>query len=347
MNLGFYNFYRPYNGNRMFTDPSSPIGDDLMYPFVHLAQKLRQAGHQVATLDRDDLSRFDVAVFLDHPTLLNPYYRRFQKMRGKKMYLFLMENAANRPDNYWTCNHRAFERVFTWNPQRVDGKKYHRFYLPNKIRSIAQWEPGEQRKFCVTIASQKYSSHSQELYSERVRAMRWFEQHHPEEFDLFGTLWDHPWFTGHLSRLNLGLNKFYARFPSALQTQRFPSHRGAIPGKHAVLRKYKFSICYENARFPGYITEKIFDALFAGCIPIYLGAPDVTDPIPADVFIDKRQFKNYADLYDYLHNMPEPEYLGYRQAIDQFLSGPGIRPFSAEQFADTVIQHIIQESAES
>jgi hypothetical protein len=39
--------------------------------------------------------------------------------------------------------------------------------------------------------------------------------------------------------------------------------------------------------------------------------------------------------------MPEAEYLGYRQAIEQFLTGPGIRPFSAEYFADTVIQHII------
>lgn len=343
MYLGFYNFYRHYNGNRMFTDPKSDIGDNLSYPPVYLGQRLRALGHQVATLDMDDLSKFDVAVFLDHPTCFNPYFRRLKKMRGKKLYLFLNENEAMRPDNYWRCNHRAFDRVFTWNTQLTDNRKYLHFYLPNYIPPIDKMDVGDQRKFCVTIASQKYSSHPQELYSERVRAIRWFEQHHPAEFDLFGTLWEHPYFTGKLARLNLGLHKFYACFPEVLRKQRFPSHRGTVPRKHDVLKQYKFAICYENAIFPGYITEKIFDALFAGCIPVYLGAPDVAEQIPAGVFIDKRQFKNYDALYDYLHNMPEAEYLGYRQAIEQFLTGPGIHPFSAEHFVDTVIQHIVRE----
>src|ERR1035441_3578957 len=99
MYIGFYNFYRHYNANRMFTDPSSPIGDNLMYPFVLAGQRLRQAGHQAATLDTDQLDRFDAAVFLDHPTLLNPYWRKLRRLPGKKLYLFLFENPANRPDN--------------------------------------------------------------------------------------------------------------------------------------------------------------------------------------------------------------------------------------------------------
>jgi hypothetical protein len=345
MYLGFYNFYKSYNGNRMFTDPSSPIGDNLGYPMVHLGQRLRALGHRVATLDMDDLSKFDVAVFLDHPTFLNPYLRRLKQMKGKKRYLFLLENIANRPDNYWLRNHEAFDGVFTWNPELVDGRKYHRFHLANQIPPLVKFDPQEKRKFCVTIASQKYSSHPQEIYSERVRAIRWFEANHPADFDLYGTLWEQPYFTGKLARLNLGLQQFYARFPGALRRRRFPSHRGTVPSKRAVLRQYKFAICYENAVFPGYITEKIFDALFAGCIPIYLGAPDVTEQLPKNIFIDKRQFKTYADLYDYLHGMPAAEYLGYRQAIEQFLTGPGIRPFGAEYFADTVIQHIVNAEA--
>jgi hypothetical protein len=339
--LGFYNFYRHYNGNRMFTDPTSPIGDNLMYPFVHLGQRLRALGHRVATLDVEDLSQFDVAVFLDHPTFLNSYFRQLQKLRDKKLYLFLFENGANRPDNYWPANHRVFERVFTWNPQLVDDRKYHRFYLPNHVPPPLPSRSTDQRKFCVTIASQKYSGHPQELYSERVRAIRWFEQHHPAEFDLYGTLWEHPYFTGRLARLNLGLHKLYARFPHLLRRRRFPSHRGPVPSKHAVMQQYQFAICYENAIFPGYVTEKIFDALFAGCVPIYLGAPDITAQLPAEIFIDKRHFKDYAALYHYLRHMSAAEYDGYRQAIAKFLSGPGVRPFSAEYFAETVIQRIV------
>ena len=52
-------------------------------------------------------------------------------------------------------------------------------------------------------------------------------------------------------------------------------------------KNISFAICYENARdIPGYITEKIFDCFFAGCVPIYWGgAPNVTDHIPANTFI--------------------------------------------------------------
>src|SRR5579863_1072634 len=92
MYVGFYNFYPHYNANRMFTDPSSPIGDDLMYPFVYTGKRLRELGHKVATLDTDDLNKFDAAVFLDHPTFLNRYFRALRSMPGKKVYLFLFEN---------------------------------------------------------------------------------------------------------------------------------------------------------------------------------------------------------------------------------------------------------------
>jgi hypothetical protein len=41
--------------------------------------------------------------------------------------------------------------------------------------------------------------------------------------------------------------------------------------KDAYLRQYKFNICPENARGQGYVTEKLFQSLQAGCIPIYNG----------------------------------------------------------------------------
>jgi len=38
---------------------------------------------------------------------------------------------------------------------------------------------------------------------------------------------------------------------------------------------YKFVICCENSKTKGYVTEKIFNVLLAGSIPIYDGAPDI------------------------------------------------------------------------
>jgi hypothetical protein len=345
MNLGFWNFYPFYNANRMFKDASSALGDDLSYPSVYLARHLRALGHQVNTLDMAALESFDAAIFLDHPTFLNSYYRRLRRMPGKKLYLFLLENPAHRPDNYWRWNHRAFDKVFTWNLEWVDHKKYFQLWLPVKIPESFRINPAEKTKFCVTVVSQKYSGHRQELYSERVRGIRWFEREHPAAFDLYGLDWDRIYFTGKLSRLNLLLQRIYVKCPGLMRRRRFPSHRGPVPRKDAVMRQYKFAMAYENAAFPGYVTEKIFDALFAGCVPVYLGAPNVTDYIPADTFIDRRNFRNYEELYQFLTSMSEKDYLGYIRAIEDFVRGDRIKVFGAENLTRIVLKEIVEPNA--
>jgi len=170
-----------------------------------------------------------------------------------------------------------------------------------------------------------------------VKTIRWFEENHPEDFDLYGIGWDKYYFKGMLSRLN--------RFDALrkILKPRYPSYKGRIESKKEVYKKYKFAICYENARdIPGYITEKIFDCFFAGCVPIYWGAPNITDHIPADTFIEKRNFKTYEELYNYLKNMSDKEYINYLDAIKNFIKSDKIYPFSAECFAETLINEIIK-----
>lgn len=342
MNLGFWNFYKSYNANRMFQDSTSALGDNLAYPAVYMARRLRELGHQVNTLDMAGLETFDAAIFFDHPTFLNQYYRRLRQMPGKKLYLFLLENPANRPDNYWRWNHRPFEKVFTWDPEWVDNKKYVKMWLALRIPDSFAIDRSEKTKFCVTIVSQKYSWHPRELYSERVRAIRWFEREHPSEFDLFGTNWDRLYFPGKLSRLNPFLQRLYAKVPNTFKVRRFPSYRGPVKSKNAVMRGYKFAIAYENAAFPGYVTEKIFDAFFAGCVPIYAGAPDVTDYIPAETFIDKRDFPDYPSLYRFLKGMTDREYNDRLDAIESFVRGERIKLFGPENITDIILKHIVE-----
>jgi len=49
--------------------------------------------------------------------------------------------------------------------------------------------------------------------------------------------------------------------------------------------RYKFVISMENSHVPGYMTEKIINALLANTIPIYLGDPNITDYINPKRFI--------------------------------------------------------------
>jgi len=59
--------------------------------------------------------------------------------------------------------------------------------------------------------------------------------------------------------------------------------------KKQFLSPYKFTIAFENDIFPGYQTEKLYDAMMAGSIPIYCG-----DPFIGDIF-NTKSFINAAD----------------------------------------------------
>lgn len=57
--------------------------------------------------------------------------------------------------------------------------------------------------------------------------------------------------------------------------------------KYEYLKQFKFNLCPENDSYLGYVTEKIFDAFWADCIPIYHGGKGHVEPevINPDSFI--------------------------------------------------------------
>jgi len=336
MYIGFFNYYEVYNKNKMFTDKSSPIGDDLMYPFVYLGDYLIKKGHEINTIDMDNIENFDAIIFMDFPTFRNEYFKQLVDDGFKKLYLIIFESKITKPDNWNIENHKYFKKIFTWNDELVDNKKYFKINFSGKIPTDLNFNLNKKNKLCTMIAGHKFKKHPLELYTERIKAIRWFEKNHPEDFDLYGIGWDKYYFRGILSRLN--------RFNvlRKILKPKYPSYKGPIKSKREIYKKYKFAICYENARdIPGYITEKIFDCFFAGCVPIYWGAPNITDHIPANTFIDRRNFKTYEELYSYLKNMPDEEYLDYLDAIKDFIKSNKIYPFSAEYFAEKITNEIL------
>lgn len=342
MYIGFHNCYKEYNKNKMFTDPSSPIGDNLMYPFFYLGKQLERMGHKVATIDTENnIKKFDVVVFIEFPNLKNKYFRKLIKNKFKNIYLIAMESPIVRPDSLDLKNHKYFKKIFTWSDSLIDNKKYFRIEYAQKIPGNIDFNIKEKQKLCAVISSNRINHKKGELYSERVRAIKWFENNAKEDFDLYGMGWDKYDFHGQFLGIKLArLNRL--KFLSKMLSSHYPSYRGAVKSKKETFEKYKFAICYENCQgFDGYITEKIFDCFFAGCVPIYLGAPNITKYIPAECFVDKRKFKTYQELYWYIKNMPEEQYKNYLDSIKNFILGGKFYAFSAENFANTIIKEII------
>jgi alpha(1,3/1,4) fucosyltransferase len=336
MKLGFYNYYNIYNNNRIFNpEIHAPIGDDLLYPFHYLAQVAPEKGIAVSTIDTEPLDSFDAIIFLDYPGNRNRYLKKLLEMKFKNMYLFVFENEIIKPDNWKLEYYQYFKKIFTWKDDIIDNKKIFKFFLPNKIPDVFSFRISKKTKFCCMIAGNKKNSHPLELYSERINAIKWFEMNQPAQFDLYGKGWDLK-LPSSLSRLKPVLHPFYNKFFSY-----YSSYRGEITSKRIILDQYKFSICYENVRdIPGYITEKIFDCFFAGCIPIYLGASNVKNYVPENCFIDMRKFSDYSELYEYMKGLSEEDYLNYLHAIENFIRSEKILLFGAEHFVNLIIDEM-------
>lgn len=64
--------------------------------------------------------------------------------------------------------------------------------------------------------------------------------------------------------------------------------------------KYKFCIAFENSRVPHYVTEKLPDALYAGCVPIYWGDPYADEQFNIGAFIDISKFNTIERAIEYI-----------------------------------------------
>lgn len=83
--------------------------------------------------------------------------------------------------------------------------------------------------------------------------------------------------------------------------------------KLAIVAAYKFCIGFENSFAPDYVTEKFFDPILAGTVPVYRGAENVDIFAPGDhAFVDASRFSGPRDLAEFLIELDRDEH-AYRQ----------------------------------
>jgi hypothetical protein len=336
----------PGSNNRMF-DPDERDGYN--DPAIYLRERLLQCGYCLKTADNNPLDDCEWVLFYDaisvrtysgwhglarkikamlkgKPSVRDLYNECIHAGLGKRVALFLWEAPAVGPKNWDPELHKLFPIIFTWHDAFIDGRRFFKIYWP-QTRQYPEVPriPFIQKKLLVNISMNKFSSHPRELYSARRAAIRYFEQNQPENFDLYGTGWNRP------------VNIFEKIVP--ITRQIYPSYRGTVKNKWDVLPQYRFSLCYENIHDePGWVTEKIFDSMRADCVPIYWGAPNITDYVDADAFIDRRRFKSDAELEDYIIRISKKEYERFQEAIAEYLASNRFALFSPQVFADTIIK---------
>lgn len=81
-----------------------------------------------------------------------------------------------------------------------------------------------------------------------------------------------------------------------------------------IAAQYRFVMAFENARENDYVTEKFFEPLVFGAVPVYLGAPNVDEFAPGDhCYVDASRFSSPRELAEFLSSMSDQEYLRYHE----------------------------------
>jgi len=348
-------------GDRFFdSNVAAHGGEQILAPYIHVKRVLEARGIPVRTADYLPSTPDGIRNLYFSFGILSNYERLAKRKDVTLSGFFAMECPSVDPKMYRELNRaqQFFKRIFSWSDSQslepfVGGTlRCLPLHWPQSFESVHQeiWRRTE-RDFLVMINGNKlprYASHCRELYSERMKAIEFFSR--TGEIDLYGIGWDGPTFRvgpafvpgtfervrmpGTVQWINRRLLTYWQRVvPEPRLVAARKVYKGFSKSKSETLGKYKFALCFENSILKGWITEKLFDCFFAGTVPVYWGAPDVTDYIPENAFIDKRRYLTYPELRDYLKSLTEKDIKSYKENARDFLASGKFKPFSKESFA--------------
>jgi hypothetical protein len=171
-----------------------------------------------------------------------------------------------------------FQLVISCGQQRSQNLRIDDFILhPYDIKAHIIDESNRDKQF-VVINSAKFSANRKSLYGLRRKVLKSLDKNHIQ-VTLFGDNW-HMKKTKELRERIWAVRKELTanRFPSLTEAfsqffYRYPSYKGGVEDKLLTLSKFKYAIVIENE--PDFISEKLFDAIVAKCVPIYVG-PDLS-----------------------------------------------------------------------
>lgn len=313
-----------YLNNSIF---DSKKKDDWNAICIALKRFLKKKNIEINTYDIQTKDAPFKYIFFDLPYLWNirnvPVWKQIWSHRGKNI-LFCNETPIVIPYNFFKLFHVFFAKIYTWNDEWVDNNKYFKLRLPQQSVGIyTKRKQFKRKKFLVLINANKsaffpftlISPFGKELYSERIKAIEFFEETIPNEFSLYGRGWNK--------------SKKYSLRELLFGYRKYKTYKGEIPigKKIELLSHFKFCVCFENiTNVEGFITEKIFDCFMAKCIPIYLGAANVQEYIPKNCFIDFRDFNcDYEKLLRFLRTVDENTYNSYIKNMEQLLANKRFR----------------------
>jgi hypothetical protein len=293
--------------------------DGTLVPFARVREAYRAKGSEVRTADYLVTGDASLGVSDYYSLGVLDNYKTLQKRAHVRLKTFVIfEPPVVEPRIYKGLPEltKYFERVYVHNTvgdgyslNGVDTSKLYQLYWPQPHKDVLIDFWSREERLCRIVminGNHRPVSYDSELYSKRIEVLSALAAF--DTVDLYGRGWEKWW-----SRSSMWLPYWWHR------RKLMSIYKGACISKHEVLSQYSFALCFENMAMKGYITEKIFDCLYAGTIPLYLGAKDIADLIPEDAYIDCRKFSSWKEMHEKVLGMSSEEIRSMRVAGRAFL----------------------------
>ena len=226
----------------------------------------------IITTDRQCFQRADVVVFR-----LPDLYRELE---------YEMEQS---PGQLWVAWHLEPEKNYPW------------FRSPEIRETFDLWISYRQD---ADVVYPHYRYSYSEIFSQKVSAVRKQNKHRRS---ISGRINKNAGCMVYLKEL---MKHTVIDSHGRLYSTKQPAADYGLETRLDVYQDYKFIIAFEDAIETDYVTERFFEPLIAGSVPVYLGAPNIDDFAPGDnCFVDVRQFESPRSLAHFINACYEDEQL--------------------------------------
>lgn len=305
----------------------------------YLINELELLGHQVVDY-QDPRAQFFMS--LDHRK--NSFRIAKKHFPRDNRILFVQEPYVVIPSNYKSHIRNQYGLIISITPDKADKWFPWPQYPWGGDSSDLESVLINDRQFqAVLINSNKVSMLKGSLYGFRRSIVRYLGK---KQFPLVvaGPNWDRKLFMSLIENIKAFVYSILNfRFPlvsEATAPITYPSSTkvlGIIQSKTEVMEKSVFALVIENQR--NYVSEKLFDAIFAGCVPIYVGPKLSEFDIPSDVAIELGQNKKL--IYETLTKISKEEIYQIRENGRRWIMAePTKTRWSAENAYKPIAGHI-------
>jgi hypothetical protein len=322
----------------------NPLGKDWLFP-----KYLEEAGFELVSLD-DSSAKFYAALDYSKPAL-----KRIKRLSARQKVLVAFEPKAVNPSQHTKSTRNKFGAVYVMSPDQCIRSSDRVIQLGpfadlKKVLGLLTENAGKPRLAEVVILNEnKFSFVPKNNYKMRYLAIR----------ELAEAGWNvnvggKNWQQGFLWQLKEQVITLLVNLKSGSKVDLRMYHGplrsapnikfwGRVDDGLEFLSRFDFALAIENDS--QYLSEKLLNAIAAGCVPIYVGASLDNFGIPADVAL--RVAGEPGEFEKSLRNLGTDAVDRIRAAGRKWLLEPGVLEYWSHEQALRNIVEVIKHHAKN